>query len=76
MGIYSHYSIEQLHALRDALLQSLHDRLTLPTALGSGDRNARFDQRVEDIRAEAVSVCAEIDLRAANPLSPAEGSDG
>ncbi len=64
MGIYSHHTVEQLEALRDSLTQSLHDRLTKPTAAGSGDRNARFDQNIAEIRKEIAAVCAELDARA------------
>lgn len=67
MGIYSHYSLQELHTLRGTLTKSLHDRLTKPTAGGSGDRNARFDQRTDEIRKEITAVCAEIDLRTGTP---------
>ena len=64
MGIYSHYSDSELSAMRDALMRSLHDRLTKPTAVGHGDRNARFDQQTAEIRKEVAEVNAEIDNRA------------
>lgn len=64
MGIYSHHTTEQLQALRDRLTQSLHDRLTRPTAVGSGDRSARYDQQTAEIRKEIAAVCAELDARA------------
>lgn len=69
MRLYSHYTVEQLHTLRDSLTQSLHDRLTKPTAAGSGDRNAQFNQRTDEIRKEIAAVIAELDLRsgAAHP---------
>ncbi len=77
MGLYSHYSTEQLHQLRDTLTQSLHARLTQPTAVGSGDRNARYDQRISDIRKELDAVCAELDARsgrhAHRPIYPVRG---
>ncbi|AUN95412.1 hypothetical protein [Pseudazoarcus pumilus] len=63
MGIYSHQTTEQLTALRTTLQASLTDRLTKPTAAGSGDRNARFDQQVAEIRKELGAVCAELDRR-------------
>jgi flagellar biosynthesis/type III secretory pathway chaperone len=63
MGIYSHYTTEQLQTLRDSLTQSLHDRLTKPTAAGSADRNAQFNQRTDEIRKEIHAVCAEMDAR-------------
>lgn len=64
MGIYSHHTVHQLQALRDTLTQSLHDRLTKPTAASSGDRSARFDQQTAEIRKEIAAVCAELDARA------------
>lgn len=67
MSTYSHYSHEQLEELRDTLTRSLHDRLTKPTAVGSGDRNARFDQQTAEIRKEIAAVCAELDARAGIP---------
>lgn len=67
MGIYSHQSIEQLTVLRDKLQASLTDRLTKPTSAGSGDRNARFDQQVGEIRKELKAVCDEISLRSGTP---------
>jgi len=63
MRLYSHYTVEQLHTLRDSLTQSLHDRLTKPTTAGSGDRNAQYNQRTDEIRKEIAAVIAEIDLR-------------
>ena len=63
MGIYSHHTVEQLEQLRASLTQSLHDRLTKPTAVGSADRNARFDQQTAEIRKEIAAVCAELDAR-------------
>lgn len=64
MSLYSHQTIEQLTALRDKLTQALHDRLTKATSATSGDRSARFDQQVAEIRKEIAAVCAELDARA------------
>lgn len=71
MDLYRHYTNEQLAALRDRLTTSLHDRLTKATSVGSGDRNARFDQQTAEIRKEAAAVIAEIDRRrGTNPRGP------
>lgn len=64
MGIYSHYTAEELRALRDRLTHSLHARLTGPTAAGAGDRSIRFEQQTAEIRKEIAAVCAELDARA------------
>lgn len=66
MGIYSHYTVDQLTTLRDTLTQSLHDRLTKPTSAGSATRNAQYQQRTDDIRKEIAAVIAEIDVRSGN----------
>lgn len=71
MDLYRHYSLPELTALRDRLTASLHDRLTKATSVGSGDRNARFDQQTAEIRKEAAAVIAEIDRRrGTNPCGP------
>lgn len=70
MGIYSHYTVDQLTTLRDTLTQSLHDRLTKPTAAGSSTgRNAQYQQRTEEIRKEISAVIGELDKRAGTATS-------
>lgn len=69
MGIYSHYTEQQLEELRDRLTQALHDRLTKPTAAGHGDRNAQYQQRIDDIRRELADVLAELELRTGRPAA-------
>jgi len=63
MGIYSHYTADQLTALRDKLTSALHDRLINPTASSWGDRRIQFDQQTADIRKEVAAVTAELDSR-------------
>lgn len=65
VSVYRHFTDEQLAAARDKLIASLHDRLTLPTQARSRDGSeARYEQEVAGIRAEAEAVTAEIDRRA------------
>lgn len=63
MGIYSHQTTDQLTAIRDKLTNSLHDRLTAPTASSWGDRRIQFDQQTAEIRKEITAVNAELDSR-------------
>jgi hypothetical protein len=63
MGIYSHYTADQLTALRDKLTAALHDRLINPSASSWGDRRIQFDQQTADIRKEVDAVNAEIATR-------------
>ena len=39
MGLYSHYTADELHALRGRLMAALHDRLTGPAAATSNGRS-------------------------------------
>lgn len=64
MGIYSHYTDDELSALRTRLLASLHDRLAAPTAAASAGRRAEYQQRPDDIRREIEAVGEEIARRA------------
>ena len=63
MGLYSHYTVNQLTALRDRLMASLHDRLTAPTAATSNGRSIQYQQNVEQIRKELADVNTEIARR-------------
>jgi hypothetical protein len=63
MGIYSHYTTEQLTALRDKLTGALHDRLINPTSASWSDRRAQYDQKTDDIRKEIAAVNEELGLR-------------
>lgn len=68
MGIYSHYTTEELQALRKRLSDSLVDRLTAPTAIshsnGNGaSRNAQFAQDPDKIKKEIRAIAEEIDGR-------------
>ena len=63
MGIYSHYTTDQLTALRDKLTDTLHARLTGPSASAWGDRRVQYEQQTAEIRKEIGAVNAELDLR-------------
>lgn len=63
MGLYSHYTANELTALRDRLMASLHDRLTAPTAAASNGRSIQYQQSVEQIRKELADVNVEIARR-------------
>jgi hypothetical protein len=63
MGIYRHFTAEQLEATRDKLLNSLTERLTKPTHVGYDSRTVQFNQRTDEIRREVEAINAEIDRR-------------
>jgi hypothetical protein len=63
-GLYGHYTVEQLEALRDRLLASLHDRLTAPTMAGGSGRQVQYQQSPAEIRRELAVINAELALRA------------
>lgn len=63
MGLYSHFTVTELTALRDRLMASLHDRLTAPTAAASNGRSIQYQQSVDQIRKELADVNVEIARR-------------
>lgn len=63
MGIYSHLGTDELTALRQRLVASLTDRLTMPTSAGHQGRNVAYQQRSEDIRREIAAVNDELAAR-------------
>lgn len=63
MGLYSHYTVNELTALRDRLMGSLHDRLTAPTAATSNGRSIQYQQDLKQIRQELADVNTEIARR-------------
>lgn len=63
MGLYSYYSTSDLEALRQRLMDSLHDRLTGPTSATSNGRSVQFQQQTDHIRKEAAEVAAELARR-------------
>lgn len=63
MGLYSHYTVDQLSTLRDSLMNSLHARLTAPTQANSNGREVRYQQSPDAIRKELQNVTAEIARR-------------
>lgn len=63
MGLYSHFTVTELTALRDRLMASLHDRLTAPTAAASNGRSIQYQQSVDQIRKELADINVEIARR-------------
>jgi len=63
MGLYSHYTTPDLEALRQRLMDSLHARLTGPTAASSNGRSVQFQQQTDKIKQEAAEVSAELARR-------------
>lgn len=63
MGLYSHYTTAELEALRQRLMDSLHARLTGPTAATSNGRSVQFQQQTDNIRKEAAAVGTELERR-------------
>lgn len=64
MGIYRHYTEQQLTQMRDSLMTSLHQRLTGPTSASTGSRSVQFQQKTEEIRKELGLITEELDARA------------
>lgn len=64
MGIYRHYTDEQLTQMRDSLMTSLHQRLTGPTSASNGSRSVQYQQKTEEVRKELELITGEIDARA------------
>lgn len=67
MGIYSHYTVEQLTALRDQLIATLHARLNGPSASSWGDRRVQYEQQSAEIRKEIGAVNTELNRRTGTP---------
>lgn len=63
MGTYSHYTVDELAALRDRLMASLHDRLTGPTSAASNGRSVQYAAQTDGIRKELAAVNAELARR-------------
>lgn len=67
MGIYHHYTVDELTALRDRLMASLHDRLTGPSAAttsgSGGQRSVQYNTELAQIRKELDAVNAELARR-------------
>jgi hypothetical protein len=63
MSHYSRDTTEQLTAKRTALADSLHKRLTQPTAIAHGESSATYAQRTSDIKLELRDIDAELDTR-------------
>lgn len=67
MGIYSRDTTEQLTARRIELAESLHKRLTQPTAIEHGGSSARYDQDTSKIKAALREIDTELDRREGKP---------
>ena len=63
MGLYSHYTADELTALRSRLMAALHDRLTGPAAATSNGRSVQYQNVTADIRKELADVNTEIARR-------------
>lgn len=63
MGLYSHYTADELVALRARLMASLHDRLTGPSAATSNGRSVQYNAQTDGIRKELDAVNAELARR-------------
>lgn len=63
MGIYSHFTDEQLTTQRDKFVASLTNRLTAPTSASTNGRAIAYQQRTDDIRREIEAINAEIAAR-------------
>lgn len=69
MGLYRHYTVAELQALRDRLMAALHARLTGPSAAASNGRSLSYGipsaagQTIDQLRKELAAVNAELDRR-------------
>lgn len=63
MGLYSHFTAEQLTTERDALMAALRKRLIDPTAVSGHGRSVQFQQRTDDIRREIEDLNRELARR-------------
>jgi len=67
MGLYSRDTTDQLTAKRAALSDSLHKRLTQPTAVDHNGSSAQYNQRTADIKRELRDIDSELDRREGLP---------
>ena len=64
MGLYSHYTADELTALRSRLMAALHDRLTGPSgATTANGRSIQYQNVTADLRKELADVNTEIARR-------------
>lgn len=64
MGIYSHYSIDQLTGLRARLSAALEARLTGPASAASNGRSVQFHQNsTADLERQIAAINTELDRR-------------
>lgn len=63
MGIYSHYSIDQLTGLRARLSATLEARLTGSTAASGNGRSVQFQQGTADLERQIGAINTELDRR-------------
>lgn len=67
MGIYTRDTTDQLTTKRAALSDSLHKRLTQPTAVDHNGTSAQYAQRTADIKRELREIDTELDRREGLP---------
>lgn len=67
MGLYSRTTTDQLTTLRAELADSLHKRLTQPTAVDHQGSGAQYNQRTSDIKRELQAIDTELDRREGKP---------
>lgn len=67
MGIYTRDSTDQLTAKRAGLSDSLHKRLTQPTAVDHNGSSAQYNQRTADIERQLRAIDDELDRREGKP---------
>lgn len=70
MGIYSHYTTDELRALRTQYSQSLTERLTGPSKIATGgqtvafnDRAVEYQQTIAHLKTEITRINAELMAR-------------
>lgn len=67
MGLYSRTTTDQLTTLRAELADSLHKRLTQPTAVDHQGSSAQYAQRPGDIERRIKLIDDELDRREGKP---------
>lgn len=63
MGIYSHFTTEQLTAKRDSYLAALEARLTGPSAASSNGRSIQYQQDTRQLERQVAAINDELALR-------------
>lgn len=63
MGIYSHFSTEQLTVKRDGYLAALEARLTGPTSASGNGRSIQYQQDTRQLERQIAAINDELALR-------------